>query len=98
MQTATTPAKSARPRRFTLTDVSGQTRVTVDVAPNGELTPRHTVDHTKQFFVERAEIGTAGVTAFSAFSRGVRLHDDALLGDLHELDVEWRIVPEVSAG
>lgn len=64
---------------------------------NGELTPRNTVDHALRHYLERKGIPDNGLR-WTAFSRGVRLDAKRELADLPEVDAEWTVMPEVSAG
>ena len=77
-------------------DLARQRRVDVDLAA-GDLSPAHTVGHAVDLFRERAQIPDYG-SRWSAFSRGVALDSKSRLGDLPEIDADWTVMPEVSAG
>jgi len=81
--------------RLKMADLSRQKRFQTDL--QGELTPQHTVDQAIQHYLGRMNIPDNGLR-WTAFSRGVRLDNKAPLADIPENDVEWTVMPEVSAG
>ncbi len=81
--------------RLTLSDISGQKRL--DIKLNGEISLTHTVGQVIDHFLDSKRIPRNRLR-WSAFSRGVLLDNKKALGDLSEIDAQWRVVPEVSAG
>ncbi|MBI4881883.1 MAG: hypothetical protein HY812_19820 [Planctomycetes bacterium] len=78
-----------------IADISGQKRL--DVRLNGEITLKHTVGQVVDHFLDAKRI-PRNELRWSAFSRGVMLDHKQELGDLHQTDDQWRVIPEVSAG
>ena len=83
-------------QKLMLSDLARQRRVTIDLAQD-ELTARHRVAEAIELYLERSGVPGRDVP-YSAFSRGRLLDKSALLGELPEADVEWLVVPEISAG
>jgi hypothetical protein len=79
-------------------DITGQRRLEADLSL-GFLTPRHTVGQALDHYLERTQIPHNGLR-WNAFSRGVRLDNKRVLAELPDEDVqnEWTVMPEVSAG
>lgn len=63
----------------------------------GRLSPRHTVRHAVDSFLDEMAI-PADHDRWTVISRGKRLDQKALLGDVPEELTSWTVVPEVSAG
>jgi hypothetical protein len=86
-------------RKVTMRDLSGYKRFeTLLNNSNNGLTPRHTVGQAVEHYLEKVMVRKNGLD-FMAFSRGVRLDNKMLLGDLPEEDTqEWTVMPEVAAG
>lgn len=81
--------------RLVMSDLSRQMRLETDL--NTELTPQHTVGQAVDHFRNRLRIPDHG-TSWTAFSRGVRLDAKAMLADVPDVDTQWTVMPQVSAG
>jgi hypothetical protein len=81
--------------KITMTDLGGFKRFQATL--DAELTPRHTVAQAVDHYLTQMRIPKNGLD-FMAFSRGVRLDGNTVLGDLPEQDTEWTVMPEVAAG
>lgn len=81
--------------KLRMTDISRQKRL--EAGLDGELSPRHTVGQAVDFYLGRMRIPGEGLR-WSAFSRGLKLDSKTVLEELEDVDSEWSILPEVSAG
>lgn len=81
--------------RLRMSDLSRQLRLETDLS--SELTPQHTVGQAVDHFRARSRLPDHG-TAWTAVSRGVRLDANARLADVPEVDSQWTVMPQVSAG
>lgn len=82
--------------RFAMSDLARQKRVEVDL-DGGALTRLHSVSQAVEHYRDHMQIRDGGLR-WTAFSRGVMLDGKSRLGDLEETNVEWTVMPEVSAG
>ena len=81
--------------KLQISDISRQKRF--ESGLDGDLTPRHTVGQAVDHYLHRMRIPGDGLQ-WSAFSRGVKLDSKQRLEQLPDEDVEWTVMPEVSAG
>jgi hypothetical protein len=81
--------------RVSMADIGRQRRYETDLS--GELTPRHTVGQAIRHYLDRVNIPDSGLR-WAAFSRGVRLDSKQALGEIPDVDTDWTVMPEVSAG
>lgn len=81
--------------KLVMSDLSRQLRL--DTELTDELSPQHTVGQAVDHFRSRLRIPDHG-TSWTAFSRGVRLDSKALLADVPDVDSQWTVMPQVSAG
>jgi hypothetical protein len=81
--------------RLRMADISRQKRW--DASLDAELTPQHTVGQAIDQFLERQRIPGEGLR-WSAYSRGLKLDNKQSLEDLTDVDADWTVMPEVSAG
>jgi len=78
-----------------MSDLSGQRRFAVDL--DGDLTPEHTVFQAVEHYRESMGFRDQQVP-FMAFSRGVRLDAKQRLKELNDVDTDWTVMPEATAG
>jgi len=83
--------------KFTMSDLARQKRVEVDLTDGGAITGSHSVSQAVEHYRERLQIPDRGLR-WTAFSRGVMLDGKSRLRDVPEIDDEWTVMPEVSAG
>ena len=78
-----------------MTDLSRQKNYRTDLS--GDLTPEHDVDQAIDHYLQESRIPRHGMR-WVAVSRGRRLDSKRQLLDLPDLDAEWRVLPEATAG
>ncbi len=83
-------------RSITMSDLSRQRRFQTELDAD-ELTRRHTVGQAIEHYLDRMSIRSNGLR-WMAFSRGVKLDDKTTLSEIPEMDSQWTVMPEVSAG
>ena len=84
---------------LTMSDVSGQRRLRLDLAAAEDVSGAHNVSQAVEHYVDRMlgpEDDRAG--RWWAYSRGVKLDNKDRIEDLPEEDDQWLVMPEVSAG
>lgn len=84
---------------LTMSDVSGQRRLRLDLEESDEVSPSHTVSQVIEHYRETmlgSEDGHDG--HWWAYSRGVKLDTKKPIEQLPEQDNQWLVMPEVSAG
>jgi len=82
--------------KIRMSDLSHSFRIETDLAD--ELTPSHTVEQAVEYYLERVPIPDSRSQRWAAISRGYRLDMKTLLRDVPQEDMEWSVLPEVSAG
>ena len=82
--------------KLRMNDIARQKRLETGL-DGSDLSPHHSVGQVVDFYLKRMRISGEGLR-WSAFSRGVKLDNKQLLEDLPDEDVEWTVMPEVSAG
>ena len=80
---------------LTISDLSRQKRFETELGD--ELTFEHDVDQAIDHFLQEQRIPRNGLR-WTAVSRGRRLDGKTRLGDLGELENDWRVLPEAVAG
>ena len=80
---------------LTISDLSRQKKYTTDLSH--ELTPEHIVEQVIDHYLQAKAIPRNGLR-WTAVSRGRRLDSKLKLAELQELDSDWRVLPEVTAG
>jgi len=83
-------------RSITFSDLARQKTLRSELGEDG-LSRRHTVGQAIEHFLDRSSIRARGLR-WTAFSRGVKLDNKVELGEIPDVDSEWTVMPEVSAG